>query len=124
MHMHTHSTHPPPCAGRPQDVEFAFEKAHLPGVIADIKRLIAKDLRGLPGWGQNMRCLLPGYYVFRFGKSANGTANTAMASNMHQPVYVQQQMLASANTPGVPTRYEWVQEAYEQLLLCKYDAHP
>jgi len=36
----------------------------------------------------------------------------------------QQQMLASENTPGVPSRYEWVQEAYEQLLLCKYDAHP
>lgn len=37
---------------------------------------------------------------------------------------LQQQMLASKNTPGVPSRYEWVQEAYEQLTLCKYNGHP
>jgi hypothetical protein len=33
-------------------------------------------------------------------------------------------MLASKATPGVPSRYEWVQETYEQLTLCKYDGRP
>jgi hypothetical protein len=33
-------------------------------------------------------------------------------------------MLASKATPDVPFRYEWVQEAYEQLTLCKYDGRP
>jgi hypothetical protein len=33
-------------------------------------------------------------------------------------------MLASGNTPGIPSRYEWVQEAYEQMMLCKYKGHP
>jgi len=37
---------------------------------------------------------------------------------------LQQQMLVSRATPGVNTRYEWVQEAYEQLTLCKYDGRP
>jgi hypothetical protein len=37
---------------------------------------------------------------------------------------LQQQMLASKATPGFPSRYEWVQEAYEQLTLCKYDGRP
>lgn len=38
--------------------------------------------------------------------------------------YLQQQMLVSRATPGVNTRYEWVQEAYEQLTLCKYEGRP
>lgn len=33
-------------------------------------------------------------------------------------------MLVSRATPGVNTRYEWVQEAYEQLTLCKYEGRP
>jgi hypothetical protein len=33
-------------------------------------------------------------------------------------------MLASKATPGFPSRYEWVQEAYEQLTLCKYNGRP
>jgi hypothetical protein len=33
-------------------------------------------------------------------------------------------MLVSENTPGINSRYEWVQEAYEQMMLCKYDGHP
>ena len=106
------------------DVEFAFEKAQLRDIIADIRKIVAEDLRGIPGWGQHARCLLPGYYVFRFGKNAAGASDVGMAAGLQQPVYVQQQMLASANTPGVPTRYEWVQEVYEQMMLCKYDARP
>jgi len=34
-----------------------------------------------------MRCLLPGYYVFRFGKTAE--SHVAMAANLKEPVYVQ-----------------------------------
>lgn len=104
------------------DVEFAFEKEHLKNVITDIKALIAKDLKGLPGLFANTRCLMPGYYVFRFGKGCNSF--TGMASGMKEPVYVQQQMLSSRNTPGLPSRYEWIQETYEQLLSCKYNARP
>jgi hypothetical protein len=33
-------------------------------------------------------------------------------------------MMASKATPGIPSRYEWVQETYEQLTLCKYDGRP
>jgi hypothetical protein len=29
-------------------------------------------------------------------------------------------MLASKNTPGVPSKYEWVQDTYEQFMLCKH----
>lgn len=43
-----------------QDTEFAFEHERLPQVIADIKEIIKKDLRGVPGWGAHTRCLLPG----------------------------------------------------------------
>jgi hypothetical protein len=38
-----------------QDVEFAFEKARLPEWIADIKHLIKKDLRSIPGWYAHTR---------------------------------------------------------------------
>lgn len=38
-----------------QDVEFAFEKARLPEWIADIRKLIKKDLRSIPGWHAHTR---------------------------------------------------------------------
>lgn len=68
------------------------------------------------------RCLLPGYYVMRFGKTPESLIG--YGAGIKQPVYVQQQMLASKATPGVPSRYEWVQEVYEQLTLCKYNGQP
>jgi hypothetical protein len=162
--------------GTALDVEFAFEKKDLASFIADIKALIAKDLKGVPGMHNNGRCLLPGYYVLRFGRAPE--SHVGMAAGLSEPVYVQvraerergrvfeggvlgmggvgrgckiidcscfcssdqtptsflpstqkhtnaqQQMLASRNTPGVPTRYEWVQETYEQLMLCKYKGRP
>lgn len=63
-----------------------------------------------------------GYYVFRFGKSPYTLLGNA--AGLKSPVYVQQQMLAARGTPGVPTRYEWVQETYEQLMLCKHEGRP
>ena len=30
-------------------------------------------------------------------------------------------MVGSRSTPGKPARYEWVQEAYEQVTICKYN---
>eukprot|EP00878_Enallax_costatus_P025086 GHUV01026807.1.p1 GENE.GHUV01026807.1~~GHUV01026807.1.p1 ORF type:complete len:612 (+),score=124.44 GHUV01026807.1:250-2085(+) len=104
------------------DVEFAFEHERLPQVIADIKELIKKDLRGIPGWGAHTRCLLPGYYVFRFGVTPETYIGNA--AGLKAPVYVQQQMLAARGTPGIPTRYEWVQASYEQLMLCKHEGRP
>lgn len=38
-----------------QDVEFAFEKDRLSEWIADIRQIIKKDLRGIPGWGAHTR---------------------------------------------------------------------
>jgi hypothetical protein len=58
----------------------------------------------------------------RFGKTPDSLIG--YGSGLQQPVYVQQQMLASKATPGVPSRYEWVQEVYEQLTLCKYNGQP
>jgi hypothetical protein len=39
-----------------QDVEFAFERSRLKEWVADIKMLVNKDLRGIPGWGAHTRC--------------------------------------------------------------------
>lgn len=41
--------------GSMQDVMFAFERAKLKDWIADIKKLIKDDLRGIPGWGAHTR---------------------------------------------------------------------
>jgi hypothetical protein len=87
---------------------FAFERTKLKDWIADVKSLIAKDLRSLPGWGAHTRCILPGYYVMRFGRAPE--SYIGYGAGLEQPVYVQQQMLASKATPGVPSRYEWIQE--------------
>lgn len=38
-----------------QDVMFAFERTKLKDWVADIKQLIQKDLRGIPGWGAHTR---------------------------------------------------------------------
>lgn len=38
-----------------QDVMFAFERTKLKDWVADIKELIKKDLRGIPGWGAHTR---------------------------------------------------------------------
>jgi hypothetical protein len=58
----------------------------------------------------------------RFGKTP--ASLIGYGAGIKNPVYVQQQMLASKATPGVPSRYEWVQEVYEQLTLCKYNGQP
>lgn len=39
-----------------QDVMFAFDRSKLKDWVADIKQLIKKDLRGIPGWGAHTRC--------------------------------------------------------------------
>jgi hypothetical protein len=77
-------SHPPPPK---QDIEFAFEKERMHEWFADIKRLIAKDLKGLPGMGASQRCLTPGYYVMRFGKAAD--SHVGMAAHIKEPIYVQ-----------------------------------
>lgn len=70
-----------------QDVEFAFERSRLREWIADIRALIQKDLRGIPGWGAHTRCLLPGYYVMRFGKAPESYIGNA--AGLKEPVYTQ-----------------------------------
>lgn len=76
----------------------AFERSRLKEWVADIKALIAKDLRSIPGWGAHTRCLLPGYYVMRFGRP-NTETYLGYAAGLSQPVYVQQQMLVSRHGP-------------------------
>ena len=39
-----------------QDVMFAFDRSKLKSWVDDIKQLIKKDLRGIPGWGAHTRC--------------------------------------------------------------------
>jgi hypothetical protein len=34
---------------------FAFDRSKLSNWVADIKQLIKKDLRGIPGWGAHTR---------------------------------------------------------------------
>ena len=84
---------PPPSPSPQQDVEFAFEKARLSEWITDIKALIAQDLKGLPGYAHAERCLLPGYYVMRFGKPAD--SYIGMSAGLKEVVYVQ------VSAPGV-----------------------
>lgn len=43
------------CVLRLQDVMFAFDRSKLKDWVNDIKALIAKDLRGIPGWGAHTR---------------------------------------------------------------------
>jgi len=38
-----------------QDVMFAFDRSKLKDWVADIKELIKRDLRGIPGWGAHTR---------------------------------------------------------------------
>jgi hypothetical protein len=68
-------------------VEFAFDKARLPEFIADIKALIARDLRGIPGFYAHTRCIPPGYFVLRFGRAPDSLL--AHGAGVQQPVYVQ-----------------------------------
>lgn len=55
---------------------------------------------------------------------SNQADSCAFIAMLFLSLLLQQQMLVSRATPGVNTRYEWVQEAYEQLTLCKYDGRP
>lgn len=67
-------------------------------------------------------CLLP--CLFRVPDFTYVAYLTVLFWHPHCHCAPQQQMLASRATPGVPSRYEWVFETYEQLMLCKYNAKP
>ena len=90
--------------------------------ISDVKALIQKDLWGTPGAFKEKRCLPSGWLVMRFGAPTDRLL--AMGAGLKEPMFAQNLMLGSRSTPGLPSRYEWVQEAWEQMLLCKYDGRP
>jgi hypothetical protein len=93
-------------------VEFAFEKARMHEWFADIKRLIANDLKGLPGIGKEGRCLNPGYYVMRFGKTAD--SHVGMAAHLKEPIYVQ----VRAWGGGAGASEGWLQEGGPRAAAC------
>ena len=64
------------------------------------------------------RCMPFGGYVFlRFGTSNDD--NMAATSGMVNPMYVELTYTKSRKLPGVPGKYQFVQDAMEQLTLCK-----
>jgi hypothetical protein len=53
----------------------------------------------------------------RFGSSSGDLLSTA--GDLDDPVYVQQITTRSKMAGATPSKYQWVQETYEQLTLCK-----
>jgi hypothetical protein len=43
---------------------------------------------------------------------------------MKNPVYVELTFAKSRKLPGVPAKYQFIQDAMEQLTLCKYKGRP
>jgi hypothetical protein len=68
-------------------MELAIERSSLPAWIADMRSIIAKDLKGLPGLGSSKRCLPGGTFIIRFGQTND--YNIAMSTGLKEPVYVQ-----------------------------------
>ncbi|KIZ02902.1 hypothetical protein MNEG_5061 [Monoraphidium neglectum] len=105
------------------DTEMAVEKARIPELIADVKKLIAVDLRGYGNVPDgSKRCLPPGYFNFRFTNPSKTLIGPG--AGLAQPVHAELTVIYSRSIPGRPFRYEWVQEIFEQLLLCKYNGRP
>ncbi|KAI8470740.1 MAG: hypothetical protein J3K34DRAFT_251663 [Monoraphidium minutum] len=103
------------------DMEIGIEKARLGEWIADMESIIRKDLDELPGLLSPKRCLPPGSFVIRFGQPND--YHLAMASGMKEPVYLQY-LFQDFRGSAEPMRYIWIEEAYEQLTLIKYNGRP
>ncbi|WIA41068.1 hypothetical protein OEZ86_004702 [Tetradesmus obliquus] len=103
------------------DIEFAIELEDFPAWVEDVKKIFQKDLSE-DGKAQD-RCLPFGGYVFlRFGKANNDYSG--VTSGMKNPIYVELTNARSRKLPGVPAKYAFVQDAMEQLTLCKYKGRP
>uniref|UniRef100_A0A383WHX7 FAD-binding PCMH-type domain-containing protein n=1 Tax=Tetradesmus obliquus TaxID=3088 RepID=A0A383WHX7_TETOB len=103
------------------DIEFAIELEDFPAWVEDVKKIFQKDLSE-DGKAQD-RCLPFGGYVFlRFGKANNDYSS--VTSGMKNPIYVELTNARSRKLPGVPAKYAFVQDAMEQLTLCKYKGRP
>jgi hypothetical protein len=64
------------------------------------------------------RCMPFGGYIFlRFGKG--NSDYTSVTSGMTNPIYVELTYTKTRKLPGVPAKYQFVQDAMEQLTLCK-----
>jgi hypothetical protein len=69
------------------------------------------------------RCLPFGGYVFlRFGKG--NSDYSSVTSGMKNPIYVELTTAKSRKLANVPAKYQFVQDAMEQLTLCKYRGRP
>jgi hypothetical protein len=58
-----------------------------------------------------------GYVFLRFGKSNND--HMSVTSGMRNPIYVELTYMKSRKLPGVPAKYQFVQDIMEQLTVCK-----
>jgi hypothetical protein len=71
-----------------QDIEMTLEKSQLGGWVADIRRILQKDLLD-----SGKRCLPPGFFVMRFGRTSSDYLATA--HGMKEPVYIQVGVLSA-----------------------------
>jgi hypothetical protein len=101
--------------GTAEDVHLAIEFSDFRNWVADLRKIIEKDLWEYPA--DRNRCLGPGYIWLRFGH--NTTDHLAMTYDMKRPVYVQSTWLRSRGAPEYPMRFGFVQDILEEHTLCK-----
>jgi hypothetical protein len=58
-----------------------------------------------------------GYVFLRFGKA--NSDHMSVTSGMRNPIYVELTYMKSRKLPGVPAKYQFVQDIMEQLTVCK-----
>jgi hypothetical protein len=63
-----------------------------------------------------------GYVFLRFGKG--NSDYSSVTSGMKNPIYVELTTAKSRKLADVPAKYQFVQDAMEQLTLCKYRGRP
>lgn len=64
------------------------------------------------------RCMpFGGYFFLRFGQGTSD--HMSVTSGMRNPIYVELTYLKSRKLPGVPGKYQFVQDIMEQLTVCK-----
>jgi len=59
-----------------------------------------------------------GHYLFRFGKTNQDYA--APWAGLKQPLMIELSVLRDRKLPQVHAKFSWIQDAVEQLTLCKY----
>jgi L-gulonolactone oxidase len=68
------------------------------------------------------RCMPTGHYLLRFGKGSGDYM--APFGGLKDPVMVELSYLRDRTQPQLQAKFAWVQDAAEQLTLCKYKGRP